>query len=477
MTTPQASHGAVPRGQDPEGAAFGGRFAPLFALDPCEADDRQLVELFGRMKRFPEHPQNGLVPAGFTYLAQFVDHDITFDPLSKLMQRNDPHALRNFRTPRFDLDSVYGSGPRDQPYLYEWKSHSTPVAELLVDESGAGGQGDLPRSLDDRAIIGDPRNDEHLIIAQLHLLFIRFHNAVVAHLRRQGVAAEDLFDTAQRLVRWHYQWIVAHEFLCKIVGDDRANSVLEQNPRSGAPPHVRLEHYPTDREPFIPLEFSGAAYRFGHSMVRVSYTLNATDTLAPVFPDLDGFRPIPAERAIRWDRFFGVVHTGPVQPVERLRSGKIDIGIAPTLFELPEGQALPLLNLRRGLALGLPSGQAVAEAMQLPILDEAALLLDEPDRLPDEGLSADARRVLTRSTPLWYYILCEAHASNPSGGVRLGPVGGRIVAEVLVGLLAGDRRSYLHCEPTWRPHELFPDQQDFTMADLIRFTYPEYAKV
>lgn len=464
MNPTYAGHGAVPRGQGPAAALpITGRFGTLFALDPCEAGDEQLVELFGVMQRRDARPLNGRVSAGFTYLAQFVDHDITFDPLSMLMQRNDPHALVNFRTPRFDLDSVYGSGPRDQPFLYEWKSHTTPVAELLVDELGAGGKGDLPRSRHHRAIIGDPRNDEHLIIAQLHLLFIRFHNAVVAHLRGRGVAAEDLFDTAQRLVRWHYQWIVTHEFLRTIVGQDRADAVLEQDPAPGAAPRVALEHYPTDRAPFIPVEFSGAAYRFGHSMVRVTYQMNDHDPGAAVFPGLVGFRELLADRVIRWDRFFRL--DGFAAPQD---SHKIDTAIAPALFVLPEGEALPLLNLRRGFALALPSGQSLASAMRLPILDESDLLLDE-------RVSPEAKRVLKRSTPLWYYILCEAR-SQPGRGVRLGPVGGRIVAEVLVGLLAGDPRSYLRCEPGWRPHELLPGQDDFTMADLIRFTYPEYVK-
>lgn len=470
---PAARHGAVvPRGQDHVGAvAGGGRFGTLFDLEACEADEDAILELFAVLRAASEDfIPNSLVPAGFTYLAQFIDHDITFDPLSRLERRNDPHALVNFRTPRFDLDSVYGSGPRDQPFLYEWTSHSAPVAKLLVDESGAGGNGDLPRSLHQRAIIGDARNDEHLIVAQLHLLFIRFHNAVVDHLRAGGTVAErDLFETAQRLVRWHYQWIVTHEFLRLLVGAKLLESVLEQQPGTGAEPRVQLDLYPPDQTPFVPVEFSGAAYRCGHSMVRLTYkmTRSEKERPVPVFPDLVGFRPLPADRVVAWNQFFAF--EDEPKPQESL---KIDRSIAGPLFALPEGQALPLLNLRRGIALGLPSGQAVAGVLGLPALAENDLLLTEPGLPHGVSLSPRAKALLLRSTPLWYYILCEAHASWPTGGVRLGPVGGRIVAEVLVGLLRGDAGSYLRVDPAWRPHELLPGAEDFTMADLIGFTQP-----
>ena len=458
--------GAPPRGQDPAAAlAPGGRFAKLFPLaDPCAADDTAIIALFEVMQaRKNLSGFNRFVPAGFTYLAQFVDHDITFDPLSKLAQRNDPRALVNFRTPRLDLDSVYGSGPRDQPFLYEWRSHTAAVAELLVDGGGAGGKGDLPRSAHDRAIIGDARNDEHFIITQLHLLFLRFHNAVVAHLREEGQVAEtELFEHAQQLVLWHYQWIVTHEFLTAIVDPPLLDSVLEQHPAPGAAPRVHLTRYRPGDQPFVPLEFSGAAYRFGHSMVREFYKLTADEPGRFLFPDLVGFRPLPSDCVLEWDQFFDL-GTDAAAPQG---SHKIDPSIATPLFDLPDGQALPLLNLRRGIALELTSGQGAAAAMDLPALDAKHLLPD------DARLSDEVAAVLTSSTPLWYYVLCEAAGQPPGSRGRLGPVGGRIVAEVLVGLLQGDPNSYLRVKPTWRPHGLPPDDGDFTMADLIRFADP-----
>jgi hypothetical protein len=215
-----ASHGrAVPRGQDlgPGGVSPDRRFGWMFA-EPgrrrglADATD-DLVEWMA-MDHPARRADNTAIPAGFTYLGQFIDHDITFDPMSKLDRADDPRTLVNFRTPRLDLDSVYGSGPRDQPYLYDWKLTHPPGTRLLL-----AGE-DLPRNQQGRALTGDPRNDENVILTQLHLLFIRFHNVVVDRLVDEGKVPEDeLFDEAQRIVRWHYQWMVVHEFLPLIAGE------------------------------------------------------------------------------------------------------------------------------------------------------------------------------------------------------------------------------------------------------------------
>jgi hypothetical protein len=314
---------------------------------------------------------------------------------------------------------------------------------------GRGAVEDLPRNKQERALIGDPRNDENLIVAQLHLLFLRFHNAVVDRLAGTVPDAE-LFARARTLVRRHYQWIVLHELLPKVAGDVAAGDAL-----------AARRHFDPGPEPFVPLEFSGAAYRFGHTMVRPGYGLK---TLAPgafgqqalsIFPDLEGLRPLPADRVIDWDRFF---HLGAGPPSEGTpqRSMLIDTSIAAPLFTLlPDGgPPLPERNLRRARKIGVPSGQAVADAMGVDRLTDEQLKLD---RLP-----AAVRDELRAAMPLWFYVLCEA-------GVHLGPVGGRIVAEVLVGLVAADPRSYLSEDPAWRPHELGTDG-DFGMADLIRMT-------
>jgi hypothetical protein len=473
-----ARHGAaVPRGQDldpgrdPPQGRFGRMFPGLLPCDVSSGAIDELVTWMGDPSRSQEG--NSRIPAGFTYLGQFIDHDITFDPTSKLDAIVDPHALVNFRTPRLDLDSIYGSGPVAQPYLYDWKDSEPPGARLLVGHNKVEGHSevdDLPRNHQGRALIGDMRNDENAIVAQLHLLFIRFHNAVVDHLCREGKVTDrdELFDKAQRIVRWHYQWIVAHEFLPAVVGEKMAGDVLS-SPADGSAPTVHRKFFRWHDAPFIPVEFSGAAYRFGHSMVRAEYGVKRIPESGPIvhplplFPDLAGFTWLSESHVIDWERFF-VLPDATHSPQASL---KIDTAIVRRLFELPdenpEHRELPRRNLRRARVLGLPSGQDVACVMHESPLTEAELQLEH---MPQ------SREELKCATPLWFYILCEtARAVDPDGrpepGEHLGPVGGRIVAEVLAGLLEGDPSSYLNQDPPWRPRAFGPDGK-FTMADLLK---------
>jgi hypothetical protein len=449
-----------------------GRFGRMFPkLDPCKISDDaigELVKWMGNQAR--AQPSNPRIPAGFTYLGQFIDHDITFDPISKLNQPTELFALENFRSPRLDLDSVYGSGPVAQPFLYDWKDSEPPGTRLLV---GRNEVDELPRNQQGRALIGDMRNDENAIVAQLHLLFIRFHNAVVDHLCRGEEVPErdDLFDAAQRIVRWHYQWIVVHEFLPAVVGEKMADDVLK-SPADGSAPTIHREYFKWHGpDPFIPVEFSGAAYRFGHSMARADYGLRriphgagvvaeAARTL-PLFPDLAGFTWLREGLIVDWERFFQL----PDADHPPQASQKIDTALVRPLFNLPEdprNRGLARRNLQRGNVLGLPSGQAVADKMHERLLTEDELELVHMPR---------SRTELKEAAPLWFYILCEtARATDPDGrpepGEHLGPVGGRIVAEVIAGLLEGDPTSYLNRKEPWTPTELGTGGE-FTMADFV----------
>jgi hypothetical protein len=470
-----ARHGtAVPLGQDadPGGAPPRTRFGQMFpGLEQSDVGLETLEELVMWMSTGgpARRSDNVAIPAGFTYLGQFIDHDITFDPMSKLDRRGDPNSLVNFRTPRFDLDSVYGSGPADQPFLYDWDAKPRGK-KLLVARNPAGSmvpgttlplaRRDLPRNQQGRALIGDARNDENVIISQLHLLFVRFHNAVVDHIRGD-VVEDELFDEARRIVCWHYQWIVANEFMPMVVGNEMAKRVLTPAEGDGAPT-VHLRDFRWQDGPIIPVEFSAAAYRFGHSMVRSDYVLQRRVRRGTrLFPDMAGLTWLPERLVIDWELFFELPGADGAPQASQL----INTTIAKPLWSLPlTGDALPRLNLQRGWALRLPSGQSVADAMEEPPLADDQLL-------PDETIPPKAREVLLRATPLWFYLLCEAEngrdgGGRPLDGVHLGPVGGRIVAEVLVGLLQSDPTSYLRLEPDWRPKELGTGG-NFGMADLV----------
>jgi hypothetical protein len=153
--------------------------------------------------------------AGFTFIGQFIDHDITFDNTPLALQQADPDATVNFRTPRYDLDSVYGRGPANEPQFYDAADRD----KLLVT-TNVNGVEDMPRDSSGRAILPEARNDENLIIIQLHKAVAKFHNQIVDYARAQGIRREWVFETARRLTRWHYQWAVIHDFLPRFVGDE-----------------------------------------------------------------------------------------------------------------------------------------------------------------------------------------------------------------------------------------------------------------
>jgi hypothetical protein len=402
----------------------------------------------------PNNPDNPDIPAGFTFLGQFIDHDITFDPTSSLEREVDPEAIANFRTPLLELDNVYGAGPQADPHLYDRASRRM---KFLID---ADHPRDLPRNSQMTALIGDPRNDENLIVSQLHLAFLKFHNGVVDRFPAadKGRAPDWVFQEAQRLVRWHYQWIVLHEFLPHIVGKDLMKEIL-----AGGIDHYHLKNslrlYDWRNEPFIPVEFAVAAYRFGHSQVRPGYRVNARFA-APIFDaDQDPLNRDPDDlsggkradrRFVEWHNFFKLNGNTPQH------SKRIDTTLSSPLFQLPfkardMPRALAQRNLLRHLTFGLPSGQAVAKA-----IGSDPLAPDEIKDLAEFGMST--------TTPLWFYILREAH--QRAEGKHLGPVGGRIVAEVLIGLLLGDRQSFIRADPCWHP--TLGVKGEFGMAHLLK---------
>jgi hypothetical protein len=392
------------------------------------------------------------IPTGMTFFGQFIDHDITFDPTSSLERQNDPEAIHNFRTPLLELDSVYGAGPEASPYLYARPPRGQPTTRLLLGLNDQGEANDLPRNPEGVALIGDPRNDENLLISQMHMAFLKFHNRVV-DLMQDSVPPEQLFEEAQRAVRWHYQWIIVHEFLPQLVEQSLIDTILRDGPR----------FYRPDSDPFIPIEFAVAAFRFGHSQIRNRYRINA-NVNANLFP-LDandnhalsrGFSPVPAARVVDWRHLFAI--DAGVQPQ---MSRKLDERVAEVVFQLPfvndprpERRALPALNLLRSEAFSLPWGQRVARALGFEPLNDQELGLKE--------LGFPAGRA-----PLWFYILRESGLQT--GGERLGSTGATIVAEVLLGLLKYDYKSYLAHDPDWQPFLPRRSAATFTMADLLLF--------
>jgi hypothetical protein len=396
------------------------------------------------------NPSNTQSEAGTTFFAQFVAHDLTFDATSTLGHPTNVERAMNARTPAFDLELLYGGGSALAPHLYE---PGNPAKLRL--ESG-GRYEDVPRMDNGRALIADPRNDQTAILCGLHCAFIQFHNNAVDRLG-DGLPAQQAFERARRETLWHYQWLVMNDFLPHVIESDVLDDVMRNGPR----------FYPTRTRPFVPVEFAAAAFRFGHSMVRPSYRLNFTGDdgkpfFAMTFDPGENGKDEPgdlrggvrsARRFVDWQSFFdfGDKELGP--------SKRIDSRISTPLFHLPLG-AIPThdkptsliqRDLLRHLTWELPSGQAVAAAMGAQTLERNDLKELVPFRMG-----------LERSTPLWYYVLKEAELIQ--GGRRLGPVGSRIVAETIAGLMQADPDSYVRAEPRWRPTV---GGKGFAMADFL----------
>ena len=501
--------------------------------------------------------ENKAIPAVYTYFGQFIDHDMTLDPTPLSVDTGSViDALEDFRTPALDLDCVYGRGKDDQPYMYNGVKLALNAREdgaaIIVGNAGAGigTKQDLLR-IHGNAILGDKRNDENKIVSQIQSAMISLHNKISdndAMLTRHGArltarpphwmpdqAAESRFRAAVTLTRWHYQYVVVHDYLHRICDPDVVKEVLNTG---GVP---RLLHYAAKpfKYPYMPLEFSGAAFRFGHSMVRPSYALNnkqgtnvkrsmvngksepdepriATFNRDPdPTKNLNGF---PGTLANDWgiDWNFFLEGMPPAEPPSHRDfklpqpSYRIDALLTEPLADLPEFRTAPLeivknlayRNLIRGQQLALPSGESVARALNLRPLppdvlwtagsrcvNEGSNDQDIKDSLVATNKSradflADAKGPntygLLHNTPLWYYILREAEyygiKTNTAdeavvlGGQHLGPVGSRIIAETIIGLLWFDDTSYFHAPLGFTPEaEILGKDEKLTLSSLVRY--------
>jgi hypothetical protein len=519
--------------------------ATVEALDKLGA---AMVDTESSGNQEPKPDQTSTIPTIYTYWAQFIDHELTARtdrdnavstidvPAAKLTpvaRDKVERELLNRRTPALELDCVYGDGLPGMHGIKSRlsKSRNFELARQLRDGAklrigkntvttispNGPVAGAVPPPLDDlhrdlprigelldlgvvkdsdftaslraqpffrkRAFIADPRNDENLIVAQFHVALLRFHNAVVDQLRFKEPRLDpphhnDLFEDAQRIVRWTFQWLVVNDFMAQVLKPETVEAVI----KSGAKAYFRSAG--DSKEPYMPLEFSVACYRFGHSMIREFYDYNRNfgratkpdgtedETVTqgfiaphgtlnqmfqftgkhkdPFIAELDGglknhAQTLPHNWIIEWDRFDGT------DPLTLRTTRKID-----THLEFPLGallnespgtanvlQILAKRNLRRGFHLSLPTGQALATALDIAPLSDAEL---ESGNSPAVN---DALKNLKGHTPLWFYTLKESELKE--GGNRLGALGSRIVAETLIGVLLADPESYLVKQPTWNP--------------------------
>ena len=519
MSDTPGTHGSVGRRE--------GAFVRLFDKRLVEFDAAALKTLAAQMignagdppSNAPDGEENLATPAGYTYFGQFVDHDLTFDTTSSLTDAND--GPTNLRTPRLDLDCIYGSGPDDQPYLYAtenagglFRGASLLLGEPLPDSPNRHDLLRVGRGDGARAVIGDPRNDENTIVCNIQAAMIQFHNTVVARLAAQPSAlrGKALFVVARKLVRWTYQRIVVDDFLPRIVEPATYNTFRTRLANLG---EGAFQMYKLTLRGGMPIEFVGAAYRFGHSMVRTGYKLNEKHTEQFIFTpgagigSLVGFGKLAASHWIEWKRFFpaGNVFKAKGKPPaqntdnspDRLQwAYRIDASLVDPLKTLPDaignGDSLAYLNLSRGNIFRLVSGQTIAQRLGQSLLADKYLVVRDTDATPYGYVPIP--QALRSETPLWYYVLAEAqrelvdlwlaknggepgalkledkdlllglpnqqgdssHSRAPVG--QLGPVGGMILMETFFGLLLADGESFMTIGAT-SDHQLHDDWFDF----------------
>jgi hypothetical protein len=443
---------------------------------------------------------HGDVPAGYTYLGQFIDHDLTMDRTAVMLGTDvRPVDLVQGRSPRLDLDSLYGNGPGDPASA---RFYSDGVHLKTGDTVAAGDPKklghDLPRvgtgphlAAKRRANIPDLRNDENLVVAQTHLAMIHFHNRVVDKLS-SSLPATEKFGRARKRVSMHYQWMVRHDYLPRIVRPSVLDDVFTHGRKLVEPGAV-----PTS-VPTMPVEFSVAAFRLGHSMIRSAYnwnknfpggegTLDFLFTFSATSGDLGGDRRLPSNWIADWRRMYDFPaggRPGLVAPGSNVNHAmRIDTRLTDPLSDLPLGsfggdasiadgdirRNLAFRNLTRAKMVKLASGQQMVTRLKslgvnVTALTRAQLLGGSGGATLDHLTSAEKDAVVTR-TPLWFYVLREAELN----GGRLKGVGARIVAETFHRAMEGSRFSIVR-DPTWRPM-LGRNDTTFEMTDLLFFAF------
>jgi hypothetical protein len=499
------------------------RFSRLGPEGPLvdEATRTALTEAVTATGDQPDAP----VPAGFTYLGQFVDHDLTMDRTEALLGEDVTlDELLQGRSPALDLDSLYGRGPtdRDDRIFYQrdgvqLRIGSTSATTFPDDRVNVELEGfDLPRvggtagtrADRRRPLIPDLRNDENLAVAQTHLAFIRFHNRVAEELALTGLGGQRLFNAARSEVVRHYQWMLRTDFLPRIVDPAIVTDVFANGRRYFEAPGRGRGQY--GQPPTMPLEFAVAAYRLGHSMVRANYEWNrvfnstglvGNASLLQLFtftgvagnfqpgsglPDLDNpdsgtVDTLPTNWIADFRRLFDFTEAGRPDLAVPAGSGnvakRVDTLLVNPLAELPAGtfggrgteippiqRNLAFRNLTRANMVRLATGQQMAKLLDATPLTEAQILEGNQGAVLT-GLTVEQRAEVSANTPLWFYILREAELNNG----LLGAVGGRIVAEVFHRAMEASRTSIVR-HPSWRP-TLGPDRETFRMTDLLLFAF------
>lgn len=394
------------------------------------------------------------IPSGYTYLGQFLNHEISKpDPATRGRGLGE---LKNLHTPFIDLQTLYGNGPDKNPELYE-----TDVRLRLSDTSGGivNVPYDLPRKAGScETATFDKRSDENLALAQLHVLLIKFHNAMASFLVRQGSGT---FDAIRDSVIRHFQSMVIYDYLASVLYPDVYQRLLKGERRIFSKPTSEI---------FVPAEFAMAAFRFGHAMIRPSYFWNRFSNPATIddlfsftgnsrftFCNTGDLRTLPGLWGIDWRRFFDVapgVEVNKARGISPYLSTKLGkVRLLAECVKDPPTFSLAEKDLGQGLSNSLENGQTIAKALGLKPLTMS--------RLP-----AGTAQLFANETPLFYYILDESMSFEAG---RLGPVGSWIVGETIFELISRSPISIIN-DRSWKS---INGKLDFSVSELLRLIVNE----
>lgn len=377
-------------------------------------------------------------PAGYTYFGQFIDHDLTEDDTPmRDAGKVEPWETVNYRGPWLDLSGIYN--PVHDRGAWKQLYQSDGLSFRLGQPTVNGQQFDLPLNRHGFPVLADERNNENIIVRQIHVMFLKLHNLAIDELKsNKKLSDREKFANAQQRVCWQYQYLVRHDFLFRVCCADVFEKLVKNE---GSSIDWSVDGFS------IPVEAAQAALRFGHSMVRPEYLLN-TELVQVALRDLlcgGEARALDDREAIHWPTLLGSfsmrMDTAIASPLFKLESKDIHSYVDSPMPHLPH--PLPVRTLIRGAKNRLPTGQDVARRMGIPPLRPNAA------QLGYDPLSHLKRLALTESTPLWYYILLEAEVNE--NGATLGELGSRLLIETVNGALRNDPNSYLSQAPTWTP--------------------------
>jgi hypothetical protein len=450
---------------------------------------------------------SNLIPAGYVYLAQFLDHDISFDSRSDRFRHEDhpwqsPDITKVFnkRRPFFDLETIYGfdnpTNEKEYTRAELMKAGSKTLLNLgmttpeYLDPISSGARGEYPNDLPRQeksplAKVVDLRNDSNLALAQTQVAFMKFHNAVIKQLNDSD--SSEVFEKARKIAIRHYQYIILTDFLPKIVKNEILTEVIAEIVKNGQGKY----YHPAADNIFIPIEFSIAAFRMGHSMIRNEYHWNIkrkahiSDLLYHTGiggTENNGINKKSKNKLrsawiINWNWFYDFNPSGEkeknfnfAEPIDTKFSTGLNNLIPHHSSGHGRANSLSALDLYRGRLWKLPAGQDIAKEIA-DKTGEEILSSDDIESTFGEKLTQEYRDFFKKETQFLYDLLAEAEVQNKRfNTTTLGNVGSRIVAEVIVKLLFESPYSIL--KKDLESDEIFLGKETngkFGMTEMLTF--------